>query len=116
MERTVDLEKLRAVALMYISEELAQDMVNQPEVRATWDYVAKNIGLMVRMHILGREMERVECRWPVDWWQAFKERWFPAWAKERWPVREEVRYLVARELYPKVKLPEKEPAIALRVE
>lgn len=24
---------------------------------------------------------------PADWWQHFKQRWFPAWALERWPVR-----------------------------
>lgn len=24
---------------------------------------------------------------PVDWWQHFKERWFPRWAIRRWPVR-----------------------------
>ena len=24
---------------------------------------------------------------PTDWWQAFKERWFPRWALKRWPVQ-----------------------------
>ena len=28
-----------------------------------------------------------ELRWPDGWWQALKDRWFPAWAKGRWPVR-----------------------------
>jgi len=28
-----------------------------------------------------------EYRWPATWQDAFKERWFPAWAKKRWPVR-----------------------------
>lgn len=28
-----------------------------------------------------------EYRWPATWRDAFKERWFPAWAKKRWPVR-----------------------------
>lgn len=23
---------------------------------------------------------------PADWWQHFKQRWFPAWALRRWPV------------------------------
>ncbi|HEY3499508.1 MAG TPA: hypothetical protein VGK73_32685 [Polyangiaceae bacterium] len=25
--------------------------------------------------------------YPLDWWQAFKGRWFPQWALKRWPVR-----------------------------
>ena len=23
---------------------------------------------------------------PADWWAAFKERWYPAWALRRWPA------------------------------
>jgi hypothetical protein len=29
--------------------------------------------------------------WPDGWWQAFKDRWFPRWAKARWPVRRVIR-------------------------
>lgn len=29
----------------------------------------------------------VEYRWPATWRDAFKERWFPEWAKRRWPIR-----------------------------
>jgi hypothetical protein len=25
-------------------------------------------------------------KWPATWWDAFKDRWFPAWAQKRWPV------------------------------
>lgn len=24
---------------------------------------------------------------PVDWWQHFKQRWYPQWALKRWPVK-----------------------------
>lgn len=27
---------------------------------------------------------------PADWWQAVKQRWFPKWALERWPVKMKV--------------------------
>jgi len=30
-----------------------------------------------------------EYKWPSDWREAFKERWFPVWARERWPIRYE---------------------------
>lgn len=30
-----------------------------------------------------------EYQWPATWRDAFKERWFPSWAKRRWPVRYE---------------------------
>lgn len=32
--------------------------------------------------------EDVEWIYPYeDWWQAFKDRWFPTWLKKRYPVR-----------------------------
>ena len=65
---------------------------------------------------MGREIERIECRWPADWWEAVKQRWFPKWMLKRWPVQEEVRRLTARELYPKVVMPDKGPLIAFRME
>ncbi len=24
-------------------------------------------------------------KYPADWWQHFKQRWFPLWAQQRWP-------------------------------
>lgn len=44
-----------------------------------------------------RMLERVEVRWPSDWWEAVKERWAPAWVLSRWPVRYERRRLEAAE-------------------
>lgn len=29
-----------------------------------------------------------ETRYPMDWWQAFKARWFPGWLLHRFPVQE----------------------------
>lgn len=28
----------------------------------------------------------LEYQWPATWKEAFKERWFPRWAKKRWPI------------------------------
>jgi len=32
-------------------------------------------------------LEIKRFKYPSDWREAFKERWFPAWAKEKWPVK-----------------------------
>lgn len=37
-----------------------------------------------------------EFRCPADWWEAFKDRWFPKWALKRWPVEWEVRKWMER--------------------
>jgi len=43
-------------------------------------------GSLVR-HILDiATMEDDAFDYPRDWWQAFKERWYPEWAKRKWPI------------------------------
>jgi hypothetical protein len=41
------------------------------------------------VHVIDQMMEPIcyEASWPCDWWQAFKERWFPAFLLKRYPVK-----------------------------
>lgn len=39
---------------------------------------------------LGGVEVRWHARWPKDWWQAFRDRWFPKWWLKRHPVEYEV--------------------------
>lgn len=41
---------------------------------------------------------------PADWWQHFKLRWFPKWAKKKWPVRYE--WVTAYHVFPEIPIPE----------
>ena len=36
------------------------------------------------LHVAGEQIKII--KYPADWWQSFKERWYPNWAKKRWPV------------------------------
>ena len=58
--------------------------------------------------VLGQRLDHIEARYPADWWQACKARWFPRWALRRWPVLERVVRLEAVALYPKIALPKEE--------
>ena len=44
--------------------------------------------IMLEHDIVGLPKEKISIHkhWPRDWWQAFKEKWFPGWAVNRWPV------------------------------
>lgn len=48
-------------------------------------------------YVAKRLLERVIVEWPSDWWEAFKERWFPTWALRMWPVKYETRAIEAYE-------------------
>lgn len=67
-------------------------------------YVQQSVNAIVLdmetyLHAIPAEKIVIKRKWPKTWWDAFKLRWYPAWAKQRWPVEferidiEEKRYL-----------------------
>ena len=48
-----------------------------------------------------QDAQRVE--WPATWWQHFKQRFFPAWLRAKFPVRMERREFTVKTLYPFLK-------------
>lgn len=56
----------------------------------------------IRASILSSRPEVHTVTHPETWWDAFKERWFPAWARERWPVRYQEHRLETRMLFPEM--------------
>jgi len=103
---TVELERLKIAVMTHISKHLV-DFAIDPRVDVSEDLVwtSEAIAIRVIQEVFGREVQRQECEWPRDWWQAFKERWYPEWAKRRWPVEYERYVITARELYPQMALP-----------
>lgn len=58
------------------------------ELRAyVWQEVLQN----ERVTLAVDESGAFEAAWPATWWEHFKQRWFPAWALARWPVKLETK-------------------------
>jgi hypothetical protein len=38
------------------------------------------------IHALPDQKITFECQYPRDWWESFKERWFPKWLLGKFPV------------------------------
>lgn len=112
--KEVTLERFKLAATAFITDELLQHFAEVPKIRASMhaSYLLDGLTLQVVQTVWGREAERVDVEYPADWWQAFKKRWFPEWAKRRWPVNMTKVALVARELYPDVAMPDKSHVIA----
>jgi len=106
------LERLTYTAQTTISREMTDYLAIEPEV-SIMPMIADDLCVEVRAHIYGRTASQDEVRHPMDWWEALKDRFFPQWAKRRWPVAYMVYTMTARELYPKVKLPNQSPVIVV---
>ena len=105
---TVRLERFKLMLMRYLSEaDLGFGEPLEAKMSAHVGFIGNEIAIRLVQPVWGREAKRQECKWPADWWQAFKERWFPAWAKARWPVEYHTEVMTVRELYPALRMPDK---------
>ncbi len=83
-----------------IRRELDRSGMSQLDFNVVVSDVARGMAVELRAYLWGETLGNISIHeeWPRDWWQAFKDRWFPLWALTRWPVRyqtidvEEVRH------------------------
>jgi hypothetical protein len=103
----IELEKIKFVAMQYISDEFANEFAISPQVEVTngLSWMLEKTVIRIRQDIFGRQLDKVEIRYPSDWWQAFKQRWFPEWLLKRYPVIEEIKIVDILALYPDINLP-----------
>lgn len=111
--RKVSLEKFKLVALQYLPEELLCREEPSIDVSAWSGYFSDQLVVRITKEIWGREMQEKEVRYPLDWWEAIKERWAPQWFKNRWPVDYVVERLTARELYTDMSFPNRSYSIVI---
>ena len=77
-----NLKKLKYVVLQWLDKEF---MVSVDFSMHT-SFLTDNLVMRVRGFVWAEEIDVVDIRYPRDWWQAFKERWFPRWLRTRYPV------------------------------
>lgn len=49
--------------------------------------IAGHLELELKAYVATMHTPEHAVCYPATWWDAFKERWYPAWAKRRWGVR-----------------------------
>jgi hypothetical protein len=116
--RKVNLEKLKLILYTRIDRAMmegAWPFVERPEIQIAdqdrfWE---EAISILIVQRVAGLVRDRVEVIYPANWWEAVKDRFLPAWGKRRWPINYTRRVMIAREYYPDVALPDRNPQIAL---
>jgi len=64
------------------------------------------LALELRAYLTSERLSRIDVKYPKDWWQAFKERCFPKWLLEKFPVEYHEKRYDVRAFYPRVSLPQ----------
>lgn len=67
----------------------------------------------LRAYVVAEDANPLIIRYPMNWWQHFKQRWFPKWALKRWPVRQVTHTITGSALFPyfKPKIPDQGPPV-----
>jgi len=111
---TAHLEKMKAIVLKRITESdirmaIARVDVDIDEYAA---FTADEMLIRLKAVVLGEHIETQAARYPKDWKEAVKERFFPEWALKRWPVRYTVKVFDVRVVYPMIALPREQHYIS----
>jgi hypothetical protein len=105
----VDMRALEAVALERMQLAIrrsialhALKVVITPEVMV--DQLLNEMVLEMHTSIATQKVKTLEVKYPDGWWEAFRERWAPAWWIKRHPIRYKRATLDAFALYPEISL------------
>ena len=93
------LERLRFVT----KEIIPKEQLTNTTIEILRDHFDGSIRFAYRIAIAGQGLRTI--RYPKDWWQAFKKRWFPKKFKEWWPIEYKIIDIYA--LYPSIAMPDK---------
>lgn len=77
------------------------------------DHVADELYLGFVKNILGEKTQIQYIKYPKDWWEAFKERWFFDWLLRKFPVKYTEYKIDVELLYPylQIKIPEEKTSV-----
>ncbi len=99
MIHQIKIEQIGFHSVRTLSERQLQAM---PAVAAIeWvQSICDEMCLQLTAYVMAMPSERIEIhrKFPADWWQALRRRWFPLWWLYRHPVRYE-RIDVSKQLY-----------------
>ena len=97
----------------YAKARLRCEDLSPREMEFSLERVADELVVTAFYSALGQELPKktftLEVAYPKSWWDHFKLRWFPLWAKHRWPVlygkTTKTVELDGHVLYPEVVIP-----------
>jgi len=94
----VDLEKIKFGFMQIMSKHFLDSGID-----ARWNMMG-DLEIMCTGYLLGEPQPDIDIEYPKDWWQAFKERWFPKWLLNKYPVIKRYHTLRRNIVYPELKV------------
>lgn len=97
---SITLEKMNYTVSRRISR---QEMnIANINLEGYMDHVSRDLVINLTAAIASKDLPGV--KFPSDWKESFKERWFPEWLLKKYPVK--YTEYTAKALYPDIAIPE----------
>ena len=92
--------------------ELSKTMLDA-FVEKEYDIFTDSVMAEIRGYVLGENQDDICIKYPANWWQAFKDRWFFKWMLKYCPIKYTIHNITSKILYPdmKISLPEKKHSL-----
>jgi hypothetical protein len=85
----LDVKKLEIAARSQLDHRVFKELGNEHVVKFFDDKVMGQFIAQLECWAsgLGEQTLSIHEQWPRDWWQAFRERWFPRWWLKKHPIK-----------------------------
>ena len=105
--KTICLERFEAQAQTVVSKYIVDDMFANPVVfDARTDMLMEDLVFKLRAFVYGEQTVIKHTKYPSNWKEAVKERFFPHWALRRWPVEYTEVVFDVKTMYPEISVPD----------
>lgn len=99
--KSVELQKLTCGLEIKIAREIVSEKDSY-------------IGYRIRAYVWSQDAgKKVEFKYPADWWQAFKERFFKGWLLKKYPVSYTHKVFEVKATYPELNVQSHKPVLRL---
>lgn len=99
---TVELQARQFISVAKLPAELVRENLS---TSVELNVVLQELLVVMEYRLLSHNLGVTDYRWPSTWWEHVKERWLPAWAIQRWPVKYTNISVTAYHNYPTLSLP-----------
>lgn len=102
--KTTLLKKLQ----ICLNKRITKELVNQIKVSDyPIEYLCDDVCFTFKTHVYGEEKETV-IKYPINWFQAFKEEWFPDFLIKKYPIIYKQHNIKTKIIYPTIRSNEPE--------
>ena len=101
----IELENMTVAVIASVNKMLAKHFAQPAEVNMIKHWIEDEVVIQIKQRIFGKHILHKVISYPADWKEAFKERWYPVWAKDKWPIRYTKETFDVRELVPSLNIP-----------